>query len=58
MTQIGAHHGRHRLTCRLRQMGGAASGPWNAVDGILGTHGHQGKRLPPGAPFARITLIR
>jgi hypothetical protein len=27
MTQIGAHHGRHRLTCRLRQIGGAAFGP-------------------------------
>jgi hypothetical protein len=26
MTQIGAHHGRHRLTCRLRQIGGAAFG--------------------------------
>jgi hypothetical protein len=22
MTQIGAHHGRHRLTCRLRHTGG------------------------------------
>jgi hypothetical protein len=22
MTQIGAHHGRHRLICRLRQIGG------------------------------------
>jgi len=25
MTQIGAHHGRHRLTCRLRQIGGSRS---------------------------------
>jgi hypothetical protein len=24
MTQIGAHHGRHRLTCRLRHIGGDA----------------------------------
>jgi hypothetical protein len=23
MTQIGAHHGRHRLTCRLRHIGGS-----------------------------------
>ncbi|MGH3418484.1 MAG: hypothetical protein ACRDOD_02635 [Streptosporangiaceae bacterium] len=22
MTQTGAHHGRHRLTCRLSQIGG------------------------------------
>ena len=25
MTQIGAHHGRHRLTCRLPQIGGSGS---------------------------------
>jgi hypothetical protein len=25
MTQIGAHHGRHRLTCRLRQIGGSVN---------------------------------
>jgi hypothetical protein len=24
MTQIGAHHGQHRLTCRPRQIGGTA----------------------------------
>jgi len=25
MTQIGAHHGRQRLTCRLRQIGGSVN---------------------------------